>query len=530
MICVMPCMSLRNAFCAAFLWLAGTTCFFSCSHTYPGQARDESLVKTYCQSCHLLPEPGLLTKATWKKYVLPKMGNLLGIPSNMYGEEPAEKNEFNAFMFPSKPVLSKEEWAAIVRYYLTLSPDSLTKAAKPARIDTSLACFQARFPAFALADPRTCLVKTDALTSSIYFGDGIRANLYRTDWQLHNLDSLRCGIAPVQFDRQAEGFTLLTMGIFSPSDTPAGSLRQFKNFTEKAVPVLEALARPTHVITADLNADKQPDLLVCEFGFYTGSLSWFENKGKAGYEKHVLQQVCGAIRAAVRDFNNDGLPDILALMAQGNEGFDLYLNQGNGTFSAPERLLRFPPSFGSNYFELADFNKDGFPDILATNGDNGDYPLLLKPYHGIRIYLNDGKNHFSEKYFYPQNGAGKAIVADFDLDGDPDIASISFFPDFKNTPEESFIYLENQGDFAFKASTFPEATQGRWMVMDAGDPDKDGDTDLVLGSCTMPFFGTPEKYIKTWQQNKLPLLILENRTRMPIKNSVESTAINKKSP
>ncbi len=77
------------------------------------------------------------------------------------------------------------------------------------------------------------------------------------------------------------------------------------------------------------------------------------------------------------------------------------------------------------------------------------------------------------------NDAYNAVVEDFDQDGDRDIAAISFFPDFKNSPEESFVYLENDGFNHFSPSTFEKVNKGRWIVMDASDYDKDGDTDLV---------------------------------------------------
>lgn len=35
--------------------------------------------------------------------------------------------------------------------------------------------------------------------------------------------------------------------------------------------------------------------------------------------------------------------------------------------------MRFPPVYGSSFIELADFNNDQFPDLLYSNGDNGDY-------------------------------------------------------------------------------------------------------------------------------------------------------------
>src|SRR5438309_480189 len=168
-------------------------------------------------------------------------------------------------------------------------------------------------------------------------------------------------------------------------------------------------------------------------------------------------------------------------MAHAKEGVFLYHNQGHGEF-IEKALIEQPPVWGYAYFELADFNGDGHLDILTANGDRGDFECPPKKYHGIRIYLNDGHWNFKEAFFYPLNGAYKCIAADFDGDGDLDIAAISFFPDYEKSPRESFVYLENKGGMNFKPSTFSQCVAGRWDVMDVADLDGDGDLDIVLGS------------------------------------------------
>ena len=164
--------------------------------------------------------------------------------------------------------------------------------------------------------------------------------------------------------------------------------------------------------------------------------------------------------------------------------------------------------------ELADFNKDGFDDIVYVCGDNADKTPILKSYHGIYIFLNDGKSNFKQSYFYQLNGAYKAMVRDYDLDGDPDIAAISFFSDYARYPEESFIYLKNKGNLKFEDYSFPEAPKGRWMVMDAGDMDADGDIDLVLGSFVhfLPL-GDKTGLGEKWVKDGPSVIVLENTIR-----------------
>jgi hypothetical protein len=137
--------------------------------------------------------------------------------------------------------------------------------------------------------------------------------------------------------------------------------------------------------------------------------------------------------------------------------------------------------YGVSYFELVDFNKDGAMDILLTNGDNWDYSAISKNYHGIRIFLNDGKDTFKEAWFYPLFGTSKAVARDFDNDGDLDIAAISFYDDL-NQPEQGFLYFSNKGNLQFDVSSTPAAATGKWLTLEAADIDRDGDTDLVLGS------------------------------------------------
>jgi hypothetical protein len=114
-------------------------------------------------------------------------------------------------------------------------------------------------------------------------------------------------------------------------------------------------------------------------------------------------------------------------------------------------------------------------------------------------------------FFYQLNGAYRALARDYDQDGDLDIAAISFFPDYLRTPEESFVYLQNDGQQNFTAYSFPQAVEGRWMVMDAGDLDGDGDLDLALGSFVefKPDGDTTGLYNK-WIENGPSIVLLEN--------------------
>jgi hypothetical protein len=450
----------------------------------------EALAGVYCQSCHLLPDPAQLDTKSWEKGVLPAMGPRLGIFNHYFEAYPSSRQDPNVSksFYPSQPLMKPEEWEHILDYYTATSPDSLPGQSRPRPIKNGLSLFKAEVPATRFDTPASCLVRVD--TAAIHRGlllfDLHERALFRFGPALQLEDSLHVNGAVVDVGFTDSGLIACNIGVLNPNNGKSGRAQSILSAPGQSMRLDSAalfnhLARPVQVTPADFNQDGKTDFLVCEFGDLAGALSWMENKGNHQYERHIIKAVPGAIKAYVGDFNHDGLPDIMALFAQGDEGIFLFTNQGHGKFSE-QPVIRFPPSYGSSYFELDDFNGDGHPDILYTCGDNADFSQVLKPYHGVYIYLNDGQDHFSQRYFFPINGCYKAIARDYDGDGDLDIAAISFFADYNHQPEEGFVYLENLGGFDFQPYSLPEGQSGRWLTMDAADLDGDGRTDLVLGN------------------------------------------------
>lgn len=418
-------------------------------------------------------------------------------------------SEFNTILstIPARPMVSEEEWAAIKAHYLTSAPDSLIS-----KLPTFAATLR-QFATSAIALPigdasRLTLVAQSEEDKHFRIGSR-NGKLYTTDASFEIQDSLDLNSPPSDIIFNDGQVLLSCMGIMDPNDRPAGSVIQLDVIQKEISMLIDSIKRPVDVAKADLNRDGQEDLVVSAFGDFTGGLHVFEKHDK-GYRQHVLHTLPGARKAILRDVTEDGLPDILALFAQGDEHIALFTNRGNFRFSY-QILLKFSPVYGSSYFELHDFNTDGHPDILYTNGDNADYSPILKPYHGVRIFLNDGHNKFSESWHHPMHGASMAKAVDFDQDGDLDIAAISFFPDFDNHPEHGFIYFENQnGKFIPHATTM--AAAGRWITMEITDIDEDGDEDIVLAALNFPT-GVPENLLVNWKKNPVSLLVLKNNLK-----------------
>lgn len=446
----------------------------------------KQLAIKYCSSCHLFPNPSLLDKKTWVNKVLPNMGWRLGIRAknedpyaDIIPEERALMRQLNTY--PDKPVITSTDWKKIVQYFEQEAPEIPLPQKEHNSISNTLPLFSSRYIAFDdKILPKTTMLKFDSISNELFAGDaGNKLYILNNHFEFKSAWNVESPPVDIDFPR-SEPPRLLTIGSVSPSDQKNGRLVTFDTTFSLQYPAvnIDQLPRPVQFTYADLDMDGKQDVIVCGFGNNAGGLVWYSDCKMTA--ENVLSYMPGARRVEVGDFNKDGKPDVMVLMAQAWEEVVIWYNQGKGKFKE-KKLLRFSPVFGASYFELADFNKDGYPDILLTNGDNWDYSRINKNYHGVRIYLNDGKYNFKEQWFFPLYGASKAVAGDFDNDGDIDIAAISFYNNLDD-PANGFVYFSNEGNFNFKPFSLPSAASGKWLTMETGDFDHDGDIDIALGS------------------------------------------------
>ncbi len=297
------------------------------------------------------------------------------------------------------------------------------------------------------------------------------------------------------------------VGYIHPSQVPRGIVHRIQN--EDIDTIFHKLYRPVATDFIDFENDGDLDILVCEFGNLMGQLSVLVDSA-GSFSRKVLLNTPGTIKTEVSDMDGNGLKDIVVIASQGNEGIYILSQKSSGNFRT-RQVIRFPPHYGSSWFDLVDYNNDGNMDIVVVNGDNADLSIFPKPYHGVRLFLNDGNSNFEEVWFYPIYGSTRVLGEDFDKDGDTDFAVISYFAEYDHVGNESFVYLENidPTNFGFQSYTLDNSDKGRWLVMDKGDPDSDGDIDILIGS----FVLVPDNnytMIESWDSSKVDLVFLEN--------------------
>lgn len=483
----------------------------------------ETLAKNYCSRCHSFPKPELLDKKTWRTQTLPTMGPFLGIKEYNGEVYPLDKTpELPEDFYPENAVIQESEWKKILHYYEQTAPDRLQPENIETEIITDNLFFQSHPSSLALpSNPMTSAVRIDPESQLIYMADAASEKLFIFNRQLEILADfdVPSPISDIQIAKSSGASSirevfLTHIGSLAPSDAREGAIIKGWFDTETGEGdfdsiIINDIARPVETLERDLDEDGFDDLLISEFGHRRGSLFWLKNEGdQYDLNKRVLISTPGCLQSEVKDFTGDGYPDILALCSQVDQAIYLFTNDGKGSFEQ-STLLKFPITAGSSSFELVDFNQDGLLDILYTSGDNADYSLIYKPYHGVYIFLNNGDHTFSEKWFYPVNGAYSAKAVDFDQDGNLDIAAISYFADYPKKPQEGFIIFKNSGDFSFQPYHPQRASYGRWITMDTGDLTGNGFEDIVLANLSLgPTKVLPQ--IESILINSPHILTLEN--------------------
>jgi VCBS repeat protein len=294
-------------------------------------------------------------------------------------------------------------------------------------------------------------------------------------------------------------YLLSELGSFPPKDHDRGQLVWLRadglRGWESHV-LLGGVGRVAKAVAGDFDGDKDVDVLVAEFGWRrTGKIHLLrrsgDNAGLPNFEDEIIDKRHGVSHLVPLDWDADGDLDFVALITQEHEKVELFLNDGGGAFRIETIFAAGNPAFGSSGIELDDLDGDGDLDVLYTNGDSLD-SMTPKPYHAVRWLENRGGFPFAEHLISAMPGVYKAVAADFDGDGDLDIAAMAFpkqgaalrseEPPIAGTEFDLLVILEQTEPGRFVRHRLEAPGEG--LALAAADFDGDGDIDLASGNFT----------------------------------------------
>ena len=260
---------------------------------------------------------------------------------------------------------------------------------------------------------------------------------------------------------------------------------------------------PSCVTSADLDGDGAPDLISTLQD--SNSVSVLRNLGNGTFAPPVTYPV-GAYPQSVAsaDLDGDGRPDLAVANAE-SDTVSILFNRGDGTLRPHVDLATggFPTTV-----VCADLDGDGRPDLAVGNRTSGS----------VSVFINRGGGRFSPPADYVPFplGIGQIVAADFDQDGDVDLAVAGTV---------LVAILWNRGDGTFGTRTIYDFPN--WGFLAAGDLDGDGYPDLALTQFGIDnvtvylnrgdgTFGTHQPYYTPWRSRELCLADLDGDGRLDV--------------
>jgi hypothetical protein len=233
------------------------------------------------------------------------------------------------------------------------------------------------------------------------------------------------------------------------------------SFTQEPGSPYPVGADPYSITAADFNADGRPDLATANGTPSNVSILLRQPGGFAEEPGSPILVNNGPNGVKAADFNGDGRLDLAVSRNLGGGFVSVLLRQAGGGFAVESAPGTSAPSAAG--LAVADFSLDGSPDLAVPNFAGDSVTILLRQPGGFT----------AESAVPVGDGPNDAVAADFTNDGRPDLAVANF-----NGTTVS-VLRRDAGGFT---PLSPVGVGSRPYSLTAADFNGDGNADLAVNN------------------------------------------------
>ena len=453
-------------------------------------------VQRFCGDCHPVPSPTSFPRVKWPAEV--ERGYRFYYESGRTDlQEPIVSETIRYFQSaaPERLLIPSAEEFPVVESGIQFVPSPLITADEPTSL-TSHILFEEQTQSLLFSDMATGTLRRWNPTSvpGILEMPGTqRIVLDRSSVIAQGKNLCRINICDWNQDG-CNDYLVGEIGSTIISDLKLGSVSLMIGKPDGSVVryvIAENLARSVEAVPFDYDEDGDLDVLVAEFGWNrSGGFRLLRNQTSANtppdalrFEEEVLDPRHGILAVQIADMDCDSRLDIVTAYGQEYETIEVWYNRAPGKYEKKE-IVRMPdPSYNSSAILISDLDQDGYLDVIHTCGDIFD-SFIPKPFHGLRWIRNLGNGEWERREIGMLIGAMQPTVADFDGDGDLDIAVVGLFPNSETNSDkcsyDSVCWWEQKDNLEFVRHSI-ERDHCLHATCTAADVDRDGRIDLIVG-------------------------------------------------